>query len=840
MDVTPLTRPGAEHAAEQARTERVATATPHLPAAGRPVPTGAYRLQLHAGFTFADAAALVEYFDALGVSHLYLSPVLAAAPGSTHGYDVVDHGRVNPELGGEAGLRALAAAARERGLGLVVDVVPNHMAVPCPVTLNAPLTSVLAEGPASPYAHWFDVDWQAQDGRLLMPLLDYGLDTALRAHEISVTPPADGAGRAWLRFGAQRLPLRAGTEHLPLPELLDAQHYRLASWRVAADELNYRRFFDISTLIAIRVEAPDVFAATHRLLLGLIADQTVDGLRVDHPDGLADPRGYLRALAEATGGAWVVAEKILAPDERLPADWPCAGTTGYDTLRVVGGVFVDPAGEASLTETYTAYTAAPGAYSEVTDEARRDTTDQELAAEVSRLVRLLSAICAEEPGFGAESSGRLAAALTELLVSFDVYRAPYVPGEPPSAEACADVERAAARARLRLPAELRPELDLVADLALGRRGPGARHEEFAIRFGQTCGPIAAKGVEDTALYRWHRLIALNEVGGAPDRFGVSVDELHAHCAAIAADWPATMTTLTTHDTKRSEDVRARLAVLSEMPERWARAVSLWRTAAAVHQLPSGRSDPEAQYLLWQTLVGAWPLPADRAIAYMEKATREAKRHTSWTAPDEAYECSVRRLVNGVLTDARLRGRISSFVAELLPHARVVSLGQKLLQLTVPGAPDVYQGGEFELLTLVDPDNRREVDFEARRVALAKLDAGASPADLSEEKLLVTSRALRLRRARPDVFGPGGGYQPLRARGGAGDHLVAFARGHAAVTLATRLPVGLAKAGGWHDTLLALPPGEWEDVLTGVRLRGGDALVADLLAHYPVALLERIG
>jgi len=752
---------------------------------GRPVST--YRLQLTDDFGFAAAAGLADYLADLGVSHAYLSPILAAVPGSGHGYDVTDHSLVRDEFGGEDGFRAMADLFRARSIGIVVDVVPNHMAVH---QSNRQLWDVLASGQESAYAHWFDIDWAAQDGKFLLPVLG---DDGVSA--VTVEDTMDGPA---LRYYDQRLPIASGTEQLPLPALLDAQHYRLAHWRTGNTELNWRRFFDVTSLIGIRQEEPDVFAATHEVLLRLYDDGYIDGFRIDHPDGLADPRGYFDQLANATGGAWVVAEKILSGDEQLPRDWRCDGTTGYDVLALVDGLFLDPAGAAPLTALYAELTGRPaGTFADVADIAKREIAQRTFTPELDRLARLLPK----------DDQRDVHAVLVELLGAFRVYRAYVRPGEVPPPAAAAAVTDAARAAWRNLPASLYATLDAITAAVLDGGPP-----ELIVRFQQTTGPVQAKGVEDTAGYRWPRLVSLNEVGSEPDRFGVSPDAFHNSAATIAATWPYTLTTLSTHDTKRQEDVRARLAVLAERHQEWAAAVAAWRAAAG----PA--PDPDSEYLTWQTLTGAWPISADRLDGYLTKAIREAKTLTSWTDPDAGYEAAVLAYAAKVPADS-----IAAFVAAIEPDARVNTLGAKLVQLTMPGVPDTYQGCELTGYSLVDPDNRRPVDYHRPRTPL------------DEEKLLVTRQALRLRRDHPDWFAAG--YTALTAAGPAAGHVVAFGRG-GAVTVATRLPAGLRNRGGWADTSLALPPASWRDLLTGTRhvSTDGPLLLADLTSTLPVALL----
>jgi (1->4)-alpha-D-glucan 1-alpha-D-glucosylmutase len=789
------------------------------------IPGSTYRLQLRPAFGFDEAAKVLPYLRDLGVTHAYLSPVLQAQPGSEHGYDVIDHTHLSSDLGGAEGFRRFSDTAKALGLGVVVDVVPNHMAVPTPVSLNAALWSVLRDGPASEYAYWFDVEWAAQERAILMPVLARRIGQCVADGEITLDL---GGDEPVVRYFDKVFPVRAGTADLPLETLLDRQFYRLAHWRVGDEELNYRRFFDIDTLVAIRVEDVRVFAETHAVLIALVAEGRIDGLRIDHPDGLAQPRDYLRLLHNATEGAWVVAEKILEGHEQLPDDWPCAGTTGYDALLRAGGLFLDPAGAEPLGALYAALTGEPTDFSPVVEEAKRWVVEHGLVAEVHRLVELAATICHTHLGLRDHTRRGLRESLVELLVAFPVYRAYVVPGEPAPESARQILEHGVAAARTRLPEERHDTLDLVAALALGDLGRGPHRDEFVVRFQQTCGPVMAKGVEDTAFYRWLRLTALNEVGGDPVRLGVSPEELHSWCADAQRNWPDAMTTLSTHDTKRSEDVRARLFALSEVPERWGRAVAEWRAATAPYR--PMLLDANTEYLIWQTLVGVWPLSAPRLVAYLEKATREAKLHTTWTEPDEAYDAAVRDFAERLLDDDDVLSSVAEFVAFLDPAMRANVLGQKLVALTMPGVPDVYQGCDLVDLSLVDPDNRREVDFSDRRARLARLDSGSKPADLSDEKLLVVSRALRLRRNHPRWFGAASSYAPVTT---STPRAVAFVRGASAVTLVSRLT---ARTTGWDDETLDLPPGQWRDVLTDAAYDGVAIPLGGLLATLPVALL----
>ncbi len=798
--------------------------------------TSTYRLQLTPTFGFAAAAGVVPYLADLGVSHLYCSPWLQTTSGSRHGYDVTDHSRINEELGGEAGLAQLRQACSDSGLGIVLDIVPNHASVAAPESANPAWWDVLRQGPQSPYATWFDIDWDGRDnpGQVLVPVLGRSLAECLDAGELTVE-----ADR--LRYFDHVLPLAVGTEDLPLPELLAAQHWRLCYWEVGREELNYRRFFDVTTLAGVRVEDPDVFGATHRRILALVADGTLQGLRVDHPDGLADPQGYLARLAEATRGTWVVVEKILEHGEELPSDWACNGTTGYDVLNRITGVFIDPAGEEPLTRLYEEKTGSADRWSAVATTAKRQVVDSVLAPELGRLAELVVRAAWARPVYRDLTRRGLRRALEELLVQFDVYRAYVRPGQRPTSAAHEVVSRAVEHAMSATPG-YGAELEAVADLVLN--GP----DELVVRFQQTCGPVMAKGVEDTAFYRFGRLLALNEVGGDPGAFGMSPQDFHDAATEIQARYPLTMTTLSTHDTKRSEDVRARLVLLSEDTARWDRVVTRLLAQSRKYVGPAG-PDAATQYFALQTLVGAYPISSDRLAAYLEKATREAKLHTSWTAPDQAYDEAVRGYAEGIVSDAAINDTVSEYVAELTEPGRVTALAQKLLQLTMPGIPDNYQGSELWDLSLVDPDNRRPVDFAERARLAAQLERGDAPTpridDSGAAKLHLVRCALRLRRSRPGCFGAGAGYRPLEVSGSAAAHVVAFARsapeatedeGERTITVVPRLVLGLRQAGGWKDTAVELPPGDWTDVLTGRRHTGSSAYLLKLLRDFPVALL----
>ncbi len=760
-------------------------------------PRSTYRIQVTPTSGLDRATALVPYLARLGVDWAYLSPILESEPGSDHGYDVVDHGSTDAARGGEAGLAAFSDAAHGAGLGVLADIVPNHVGVATPKK-SVWWWDVLASGEKSPYAGAFDIDWAFGNGRIRVPVLGDG-DDQLDALEVVGDE---------LHYYDHHFPLAHGTAGGTPQQVHDRQHYELVNYRRADSELNYRRFFAVSTLAGIRVELPDVFAQSHAEVKRWIDHGWVDGLRIDHPDGLADPAGYLRDLRALVGPRYVLVEKILEGDERLPADWECDGTTGYDALAILDRLFVDPAGEWALDDLDSELRG--GAYVDweaMTGSTKRQVADTILHSEVLRLARLVPDIA------GADD------AIAELLSSFSVYRT-YLP------DGYADLQHALATATARRPA-LADTLEAIGERLLDTTA------EFSTRFQQTSGMVMAKGVEDTAFYRWTRLTSLTEVGAEPTEFAVTPIRFHALQALRHSAAPHTMTSLSTHDTKRAEDVRARISVLSEIAADWAEAVRRWNRWAP---LPDG---PLAN-LLWQAVVGAWPIERERLHAYAEKAAREAGNSTAWIDSDTAFEAQMHALVDAAFDHPELNSSISAMAARLTPPGRSNSLSVKLLQLLGPGMPDVYQGTERWDNSLVDPDNRRPVDHAAADALLAELDAGLVPEidDSGAVKLLVVSTALRLRRDRPELFT---GYAPLTATGPAADHLVAFDRG-GVLALATRLPVGLSARGGWTGTSLTLPAGRWRAVLRGggAETGSGNVEVEQLLSGYPVAVLVREG
>ncbi|WP_104081823.1 malto-oligosyltrehalose synthase [Cryobacterium sp. Y11] len=767
-------------------------------------PLSTYRLQITPGFTLDAAAGVIDYLGTLGADWVYLSPLLMAEQGSDHGYDVVDHSRVDPARGGPAGLARLAAQAHEAALGVLVDIVPNHMGVASPAQ-NTWWWDLLQNGRQSRYAEAFDVDWAYGNGKIRIPVL--GDDAGAGSTELDRLEVVDGE----LRYVSMRYPLAPGTaDDGATPVVVhDRQHYELINWRRADYDLNYRRFFAVNTLAGIRVEVPWVFDESHREIVRWVRDGLVQGLRVDHPDGLADPGGYLEALRRATDGAYVLVEKILEGRERLPASWATAGTTGYDALADVDRVLVDPAGQAALDD-LEARLHGDGAaeWADLVYGNKRQVADGILRSEVLRIARLAS---------GAEpATMQTADALAELLAWFPVYRS-YLP------LGAGRLHEAARRA-----AEYRPELSAEVDRLLPLLADSGH--PAAVRFQQTSGMIMAKGVEDRSYYQFSRLTSLNEVGADPDEFAVSVAEFHDRQSVRQAGFPHSMTTLSTHDTKRGEDVRARISVLAEVPAEWERALAQLR---ALHPLGDG----PFENLLWQAIVGAWPASRERLADYARKAAREAGTSTTWTEPNDGFEAALGDLVTAAFDDAATCNLLSDLHDRLRQPGWSNSLTQKLLQVTMPGVPDVYQGSELWQTSLVDPDNRRPVDYAVRRELLTRIDSGWLPPvdETGAAKLLVTAHALRLRRDRPDLFGR---YLVVPALGTAADHVVAFDRG-GAITVATRLPIGLHEAGGWGDTTLVVAGRTFVDVLTRQRFDGPSLRLADVLARYPVALLVAV-
>ena len=799
-----------------------------------------YRIQFHKGFTFADAEQQVPYLASLGISHLYASPITTAQPGSTHGYDVIDPTRVNPELGGEAGFRSLVAALHAHDMGVVLDIVPNHMSVTG--TGNRWWRDVLANGPASEYARFFDIDWSE---KLLLPFLGSPLPEAIANGDLALRQDEDGL--VVEAYGTHRFPVRpedrdADTDS-DLATLLDRQHYRLAWWRTANDELNWRRFFTITELAGVRVEDEAVFEATHELYFRLYAEGLVDGFRIDHVDGLTDPAGYCRKLRARLeqlreGPAYIIVEKILAAGEALPRDWEVDGTSGYDFMEQVSALLHAPEGEAALTRYWEQLSGRTGAFAPEELQARQDMLRWEFEGQLAGCVRAFARLAASAPATRRLAAGMLRRALSVLLRVFPAYRTYGTGVSAPESDART---REIARERavpLAPPGEMQV-VDHVLDWLAGS-GPGEPElaAEAVRRFQQLSAPIAAKAVEDTAFYRYGRLLSRNDVGFDPGRYSLPVAEFHSAMAARQADYPNSMLATATHDHKRGEDVRARLAVLSEVPELWIDMLRDWRSMNAAEDSGVAAGD---EYQLYQAIFGAWPpelSPDDhdglasfraRIIAWQEKALREAKLRSSWAAPDADYEQRASAFVERLLDPARSRYFIASLAAferRLRPAADAKALVQTLLRNTVPGVPDLYQGTEYRDMSLVDPDNRRDVDLAARS---RSLEANAAGFDSAKQALI--ARILQLRRKHP-VLWERGRYEPVPVDGTRASHVVAFKRHCTGKAL---LVAGLLHcAPVLIEGSRQAPPGDW---WSGTRLLPSGAppveaavLFADAAVH----------
>ncbi|MFZ1887729.1 MAG: malto-oligosyltrehalose synthase [Candidatus Binataceae bacterium] len=876
-------------------------------------PLSTYRIQLNSQFGFDAAAELVPYLEELGIDYLYCSPYFQAAPGSTHGYDVVDHSHVNEELGGTPAFERMCAAIERNGLRQILDIVPNHMAITG--RENPWWWDVLENGPSSAYAVYFDVDWEPPEHRirniLLMPVLadQYGVVLASGKLRISRSDADFAVGfdkrtfplaprslrlilsaaakiyasdsLAYLADAFAELPTAASTDRGSiarrnrdrrlmltmltklmqddpvtgtaidraieqinsdagqLHEVLEAQNYRLADWRMAARDLGYRRFFDISTLVGLRMENVQVFEATHALTLKWVNEGRLTGLRIDHIDGLRDPIGYLERLRAAAPNTWIVAEKILADDERLRESWPIDGTTGYDFASIIGRLFVDAAGAEPLSTLYREFTGDTADLQSLARAKKQLAMRGSLGSEINRLTAKFLEVCEAEILHRDHSRHELHEVLRAVLACEEVYRT--YAREPN--ELLREDERLIAKtiasAKVYRP-DLDPRLfDFLAQI-LRLRVTNDAAVELAMRFQQISAAVMAKGFEDTAFYCFNRMIALNDVGGNPDAFGTTQHAFYRWSREIHKKWPHTMLATSTHDTKRSEDVRARLFVLSEIPSLWANACREWSEINRQYR-SEDYPDSNLEYHLYQAIVGAWPIEKERIIQYAEKASREAKVYTSWTERNEEYEAAVRKFIEGIFGDSRFRRGVEEFVAGICDPGRVNSLAQTLIKLTAPGVPDFYQGCELWDLSLVDPDNRRPVDFGRRRALLSQIK-DATPEQVMERadeglpKLWLIKQGLALRRRHPEWFGAEADIRRLRVRGSKADHAVAYVRAGSVIAVTPRLTVRLG--GDWRNTALELPPGRWLNHLTGERWTDGLNQVAEILRRFPVALLSR--
>lgn len=866
-----------------------------------------YRVQLTPDFDFDRAAGIVDYLASLGVSHLYASPYLQAKTGSTHGYDVVDQETINVELGGEQGRNWLVRTLAENGMGHILDIVPNHMAIG--TAENRWWWDVLENGPSSRYAAFFDVDWEYPVGeahnRILLPILGdrYGrvlesgslgierrggsfilryfdnvLPLAPRSIADLLTRAADATESEELGFLASALARLPGPEETDqarkdrrhrdkeivrryLAELLDsrpilrraveaevealvadfdrldemheAQNYRLAYWRLARSDLGYRRFFDINSLIGLRMEDPLVFYTTHRRVLEWLADGSLSGVRVDHPDGLRDPTGYLERLRAEAPDALIFVEKILERDEPLPTRWPVEGTTGYDFLNVANQFLIDPAGEGPLTDFYAYYTGEQRSFGELLTECKRRVIDELLTSDLNRIVELVLRIFAERRRLRDYSRAEVSEALREILVAFPVYRTYVGPGEGPPREIDAAVIDLAVRSAQATREEIDGDLPAFLSELLKGQVTGRLEEDVRLRFQQLSGPVMAKGAEDTAFYRYNRFVALNEVGGDPEAFGRSAQSVHDFLSERQASWPRAMNAGSTHDTKRGEDTRARLAVLSEMPDAWqefVHAASVITEADHTHGMP----DRNLEYQFYQNLVGTWPIDVERILQATEKSMKEAKTHTSWTAPDPAYEDAVRSFVRGALGREDFVTLVDDFVGRIVHAGRRNSVMATLLRMTAPGIPDIYQGCETWSHSLVDPDNRRTPDYLALR-ALAESPPEIATTDddwnSGRVKMLTIRTALAIRRQYPEDFGPTGAYLPLEVTGDGADCYLFFRRGRHVVVGLRRFPLR-----GEVTAAVELPAGRYRNAFTGGAVPGGRRELPALFGDLPGTLL----
>jgi (1->4)-alpha-D-glucan 1-alpha-D-glucosylmutase len=793
--------------------------------------TATYRLQLSASFRFGDVEAIAPYLAGLGVSHVYLSPILTAMPGSTHGYDGIDPTRISHELGGEEAFVRMATALRRHGVGLIADIVPNHLAAS---PLNPWWSDVLQHGRDSRFARYFDIRWQ--DGEpIRLPVLGSDIPTALARGDLRLDATGDGTV---LRFFDASYPLAPGSlcdtvdqlnsDPTKLTALLERQHYRLVPWREAQLKIDYRRFFNIDGLVGVRVEDPVVFEAMHERIIKLVDEGLVQGLRVDHIDGLRQPYAYLRRLREAVPEARIVVEKILEEGEMVPDAWPIEGTTGYEFLSTVNGLFIKPEAEAPFTSLYGELTGEEGKYEYVLEESKRLAVDTLFGGDLSHLAEKFEVL---QPA-GRWARERVETALREVIVALPVYRTYFDPEHGESSEK----DRELMRKALELARSRSDDHGIIEQLQRILLEPSTEQEAgFVLAFQQYTGPAMAKGGEDTTLYRYNRFIALNEVGANPGRWSTSVEAFHALCTRNAQRSPATMLTLSTHDTKRGADVRLRIAALTEIPDEWSAMVRSWMTRHEA--LREHGPDANDAYLLYQTLVGAWPIDEGRAREYMLKAVREAKRHTTWTEPDEVYEGALGTFIQHVLADEGFAEECGHLALQLAAIGNRSSLAQTLLLLAAPGIPDIYQGSELWDVNLVDPDNRRPVDFDLRRHLLEGAAALRAPeviarADEGLPKLWLIAKTLNRRRDEPELFE--GAYIPLYFEGPGAGHLIAFQRNDRLIAIAPRLTGGYDRA--LSDATLTLPVGRWRDLYTATLLEGGRHTASALLSEFPVALL----
>ena len=816
-------------------------------------PLSTYRVQFSPRFVFDQGSQIAEYLSLLGISHLYGSPYFEAASGSTHGYDIVDPTRISEVLGGSQAHRRMCTTLKFHGLGHIIDVVPNHMAIMN--EKNLWWWDVLKNGKTSIYAAFFDVDWVSSAERwpekVLLPILDdqYGYvlekgllkishengDLTLHYKDQTFPINISSLGNISESLDAEIVHLNADHEHLHA--LLEKQNYRLAHFRIANHELGYRRFFDIRDLIGIRVEDEEVLNKTHMRIFEWIDCNMADGLRIDHPDGLYDPTEYLQRIRRRFPSTWIVAEKILMVNEPLPQQWLIAGTTGYDFLNLVMRLFISKDGELPLTNFYKTFTSDHTDYLEVMHKSKRFVLKELLDSELNHLSNIFIAVCEKHPYYRDYSCQEVKEVLLETAVHFPVYRCYYSNGSPLRQDDISSIEYAIRNA-LKTSPHLEENLFRFFKEILLLQRKGKLEEELALRFQQLTSATMAKGVEDTAFYRYNRFIALNEVGGNPNHFAISVENFHAACTKAAKEWPESLLATTTHDTKRSEDVRARLVLLSEIPKLWEETCLQWaKNNKQYHQ--DTAIDPSTEYFLYQTLLGAWPISTDRLWASMLKSMREAKLFTTWIKPNTSYEDGWKNFIENVCEDANFILDLSSFVAILTDYGHINSLAQTLIKLTAPGIPDIYQGTEIWSRTLVDPDNRQPVDFQKLQLYLQELskltiDEINNRSHEGLPKLWLIHQVLTFRKKHAKHFSREASYEPLYAKGPKADHIIAFKRGNNIITIAPRLII--ESLGRWESTFIKIPSGSWQNILTNEFYEGGPVLIADLFKLFPVAFL----
>ena len=895
-------------------------------------PLSTYRLQLNQSFGFAQVAKIVPYLAELGISHLYLSPILQAVPQSMHGYDVVNPLKISADLGGAEDFEKMSTVLKKYNIQKVLEIVPNHMAIDTP--LNKWWWDVLENGPYSAYSFYFDIDWDPPEeklrNRILLAILGEHYGVVLDKKQIHIkrqggkfiacyydklapiSPHSiiDLLSEVALRLGDEfwarnegqvedinsiptymelesivdailNLPLKAdrasirkrhrekeviakrleklcledpevstninlvleeiNSDPVQLDKLLEKQHYRLAFWRTANHELDYRRFFDINTLVGVRPEDPQVFEDTHGRILSLVSDGEIQGLRIDHPDGLAEPKSYLDQLYEKTNGLWIVVEKILHHDEELPSSWSVAGTTGYELGSWINNVLLDSSAKQQLEDGYVELSGNTELFEDIAHKAKHRVLTDMLAADLSRLVASFVSICEAHKNYRDYTRQELAQVLEETLVCFEIYRT-YVDQDGNSA----DTDKYWINKAIKKATKKRPDLDpalfdFLSKILTGQIGNRSSLEaKLRIRFQQLSSPVMAKSTEDCAFYVYNRLMSLNEVGSDPSLFGISIDQFHSKCVLRQNKFPFGLSSTSTHDTKRSEDVRARINVLSQIPNEWLHQVRQWMKENQKYKT-NNFPDSNDEYLFYQTLFGAWPISISRISAYMAKATKEAKVFTSWVDPNQAYDEALQRFIESVLSDKEFISKFKKFTETYIEAGQINSLSQTALRLCLPGIPDTYQGCELWDLSLVDPDNRRPVDFNIRYKLLKELPFLSTKQiwDRKDEglaKLAVIKACLDLRNQFPDSFGKKGIYEPIIAKGVKSDHVIGFLRGSKVAVIVPRLI--LNKDYDWEDTFVKLPPGNWKDYFSQAEFNQNSILVKTLFKDFPISLLSR--